>query len=344
MDLESEHKQFSNCISLGWLCATAGSMSKYGFRNFSGPFDWYYSDFKSVVRHIDNGFSDFLMRDNLVVCDDNTRIFEDKKYGYKYFHDIRTNLDSDYVHIREKYDRRIERFYEKIKQPTLFLRAVRSSWEKEYIIADHCEIDGILKKYHSQNEVIYLTADIVGDLPKNIKSFRLNISEYMFDAASSRNMFDNAPDLVNYCRNTLDDETIQKNIVLDRRSNYACAADVYAMISESDEKVLKGLSSIFSLDIDRNLYIYGIGYQGIAMIEYLLKKDVMISGLIDSFIAGREFKGYKIMSNEEIADGSNIFVTIADSESVKDVRELLKEKHVHICDYTELVNRINEIK
>ncbi len=344
MDLESEHKQFSNCVSLGWLCATAGSMSKYGFRNFSGPFDWYYSDFKSVVHHIDNGFSDFLMRDNLVVCDDNPRIFEDIKFGYKYFHDIRTNLDSDYVHIREKYDRRIERFYEKIKQPTLFLRAVRSLQEKEYILSDHNEIEKVLKKSNSQNEVTYLAADCVGDLPKHIKSFRLNIPEYLFDAASSRNMFDNAPDLVYYCRNTLDNETIQKNIVLDRRSNYACAADVYAMISESDEKVYEGLASVFSLDSDRNLYIYGIGYQGVAMVEYLLKKDVMISGLIDSFKAGREHKGYKIMSPEEIEDGSNIFVTIADSESVKSVRELLKEKQVHICEYTELVNRINEIK
>lgn len=31
--------QYDNCISLGWFCGTASSLSKLGLRNFSEPFD-----------------------------------------------------------------------------------------------------------------------------------------------------------------------------------------------------------------------------------------------------------------------------------------------------------------
>lgn len=32
--------KFSNFVSLGYICPVAASMSKYGLRSWSGPFDW----------------------------------------------------------------------------------------------------------------------------------------------------------------------------------------------------------------------------------------------------------------------------------------------------------------
>ena len=103
-------KFFDNCISLGWYCGVAASMSKVGVRDFSGPFDWYWSDFRSVVELIDREFEDFFVRENLVADPDNPKVFEDKKYGFRCFHDVKTDLDSDYAVIHERYRRRADRF------------------------------------------------------------------------------------------------------------------------------------------------------------------------------------------------------------------------------------------
>ena len=51
---------YNSFISLGWFCGVASSMSKYGLRSFSSPFDWYFSDFKSVLHFIETDFIDFL--------------------------------------------------------------------------------------------------------------------------------------------------------------------------------------------------------------------------------------------------------------------------------------------
>lgn len=38
-------QKFVQMISLGMNCSVAASMRKYGFRSFSGPFDWVVSPF-----------------------------------------------------------------------------------------------------------------------------------------------------------------------------------------------------------------------------------------------------------------------------------------------------------
>ena len=70
--------KYSNCISLGGNCSVACSLSKLGLRNASGPFDWYVSDFSSVLAQIENEFQDFMKRENLEIDIDNPKIFRDK--------------------------------------------------------------------------------------------------------------------------------------------------------------------------------------------------------------------------------------------------------------------------
>ena len=42
---------FSNFVSLGEACKVAASMSKYGLRSFSGPFDWVITRRFDMVLH-----------------------------------------------------------------------------------------------------------------------------------------------------------------------------------------------------------------------------------------------------------------------------------------------------
>lgn len=85
--------RFINCISLGWFCGTASSLAKLGLRNFSGPFDWYYSDFNYVIDQIKNEFFDFMMKENLEVLADNKKVFKDKKYGLYFWHDVEEDFE-----------------------------------------------------------------------------------------------------------------------------------------------------------------------------------------------------------------------------------------------------------
>lgn len=69
-----DHVQYENCISLGWFCGCASSLSKLGLRSASGPFDWYFSDLWAVLEQIENAFKDFMRRENLKKSTDNHQI------------------------------------------------------------------------------------------------------------------------------------------------------------------------------------------------------------------------------------------------------------------------------
>ena len=53
---------YDYAISLGWFCGVASGMRMTGIRSSSSPFDWIYSDFPAVLKHIDDNFSDFLVK------------------------------------------------------------------------------------------------------------------------------------------------------------------------------------------------------------------------------------------------------------------------------------------
>ena len=112
---------FESYISLGWYCAVAGSLSKNGFRSFSSPFDWCYSDFNSVISQIENDFSDFLKKENLIFEKESGELI-DTKYGFVFNHDIQNDFENEFDDIKEKYSRRTNAFLEASCLPTCFLQ------------------------------------------------------------------------------------------------------------------------------------------------------------------------------------------------------------------------------
>mgnify|MGYP001034593345 CR=1 FL=1 len=67
---------FSNFVSLGSGCLVAASMSTYGLRSWSGPFDWIRTDrFDVVLQYIENGFKDFLEKGKLESIDNSKMRF-----------------------------------------------------------------------------------------------------------------------------------------------------------------------------------------------------------------------------------------------------------------------------
>lgn len=155
---------FQNVISLGFFCSISLDLEKMGLRSFSGPFDWVISDnFRDVINLIDNHFEHFIEEDLLEQNIDNPYLYRNTANGIRFYHDFDgyIPLHKQFEKVKEKYERRIKRFYEKVCKPSLFIRyitdSVLCSDEIDYILNNYEEILGILKRFNEQNELIVIS-------------------------------------------------------------------------------------------------------------------------------------------------------------------------------------------
>lgn len=207
---------YDYCISLGCFCGTASSMEKYGLRSHSGPFDWYFSDFASVLKVIETDFSDFMKKENLLVDDSDHKTFSDVKYGFRCSHDIHSNFEEEYPLIYQKYMRRAEQFMEDVQSPTCFIRAVKSEREIRFIEENRDYIYEVLRKENKKNDIIFLLHNNLRDMSDDFLWFRLNIDKYIGKTYEMRYMFTTSSDFSQYCKNILSPEDIKRNMKFDR--------------------------------------------------------------------------------------------------------------------------------
>ncbi len=164
-------KNYTHYISLGYFCEVAQDLEKLGLREFSSPFDWVISDFSCVMKALDNKFEDFLGYENLlqnIACRSH---YYESKYRFYSFHDFSPcrSLKEQYRDVKEKYDRRINRFLKEIKSPTLFIRYISSedvddsgkSVELEWIEQNYRYIQDVLKKYNEDNDILFIGDETV---------------------------------------------------------------------------------------------------------------------------------------------------------------------------------------
>lgn len=158
-------KYYKNYISLGYFCSVAEDLEKMGLRNQSSPFDWIISNFEGVIEAIDKEFDDFMDYENLSQSINNRNIYHDDKYHFYFFHDFSqySSLDKQYHDVRNKYYRRINRFFQTIIEPTLFIRYISTeeldddkSVELEWIESNYERIMSVLRKYNPENDIIFI--------------------------------------------------------------------------------------------------------------------------------------------------------------------------------------------
>ncbi|MBE5947848.1 MAG: hypothetical protein E7261_02340 [Lachnospiraceae bacterium] len=154
-----------NYISLGFFCSVAMELERLGLRKESSPFDWLISDFKGVIQAIDDKFEDFLEYDLLFQNKEKHEIYKNSKYNVHFYHDFDkyTSLEEKLPIVKDKYNRRIARFYDTISKPTLFIRYIsdeelENGKSKELIwIEDNYEwIMQVLKSYNADNEILFI--------------------------------------------------------------------------------------------------------------------------------------------------------------------------------------------
>lgn len=334
--------QYDNCLSLGWFCGTASSLSKLGLRNFSGPFDWYFSDFDSVINQIDSEFVDFMKKENLEIIENKPTVFRDKKYNFYCNHDIKENFDKEYPDIYDKYIKRAKRFIESIKNPTCFFRAVRSEKEIEYIINNTEYIKSVLKRYNSNNSIVYILLTGMNSLPNDFKWFRLTLEQYIGRPYEMRSMFNQSMELLQFCETLLKPEQINLNKKFDNQQNgqTAGAAAVNYYISNDIDGVDQKILDMFNLQNKESFYIWGGGKYGIPLYYYLLKRNVKVKAVIDNKPQNGFPGDICIISPNDVEPYSKIFIAVLNEISNFEIKEQIKDKKCHFLTYKELAYNI----
>ena len=121
-------------IPLGSTCSVAYQLRKLGLRNYAFPFDWVrINNLSTVTDLIENNFLSFLDLQNYEFLEISDKFEVNKKmksYIYqnqfcRFYHEFDRYIDSsNFTEFKEKYHRRINRFFEIIKdsKKILFIR------------------------------------------------------------------------------------------------------------------------------------------------------------------------------------------------------------------------------
>lgn len=153
--------KFNHVISLGFFCSVALEIDKLGLREASYPFDWLISDFQGIIECMENDFCDFLNYSNLKQYTNNGRYYYDSKYKFHFYHDFSkyVPLRKQITLVKEKYNRRITRFKNNIKEPTLFIRYIENKTELKYIENNYEYIIKLLKSFNNYNDLLLISND-----------------------------------------------------------------------------------------------------------------------------------------------------------------------------------------
>ena len=153
-------KKFKHFISLGGNCYVVEDLIRLGLRDYAYPFDWCFStDFSGVISAIENEFSGFVEEEFLLQHKDSRARYYNEKYKFSFFHDFNKylSLRKQIDDVRNKYNRRINRFLNDVCEPTLFIRYIITRNDIEYLRENYYEIEKVIKLKCPENEIIYIT-------------------------------------------------------------------------------------------------------------------------------------------------------------------------------------------
>lgn len=116
-------KKYDCIFSFGEACLCASILSKLGLRLFSSPFDWMFgATFEERMNLLLNDFENFLNKEDMsFVCQRNKPepcdIYLNNRTNICFNHDFPLNvaLDTSFPNVKAKYERRIKRLLDTIK-------------------------------------------------------------------------------------------------------------------------------------------------------------------------------------------------------------------------------------
>ena len=153
-----KYKRYNHIVSLGSFCSPALELERYGYRDISYPFDWLITrSFPAVLTLIETHFEGWLSYDELYQRTKERNVYEDPGRSIAYVHDFNkyTPLKDQLGGVQDKYNRRIERFFEYIQEPTLFIRYIHPTETIDYVVNNYDRILACLRKYNTENDIVF---------------------------------------------------------------------------------------------------------------------------------------------------------------------------------------------
>lgn len=190
--------KYKHVISLGSFCSTAMEIERYGFRDSSYPFDWVLSKSMKCVMELINTHFDRYVSYEMYQLQTAKYTYINKEHNIWFVHDFNEwdSFESQFESVREKYSRRIERFYAAIKEPTVFLRYIETEEEMSYIDTNYPVIVADLKAFNVENRIIFIVNSNILDKEQK-KDYEIYSVLKDDNDTVARQFFDQLPELQN---------------------------------------------------------------------------------------------------------------------------------------------------
>ncbi|WP_068471366.1 DUF1796 family putative cysteine peptidase [Candidatus Protochlamydia phocaeensis] len=123
-----QDRPYDEAVSLGYSCQVAQQLNDNGIRHQAYPFDWMLSSAEGLILFIHYAGAGFLDLDKIAieerVAGTNILIVADTLYGFRLLHDFYDPFDTFYPIVKQKYERRIARFFNLLRsnKKVLFVR------------------------------------------------------------------------------------------------------------------------------------------------------------------------------------------------------------------------------
>lgn len=315
--------RFDYCMSLGWYCGTASALSRLGLRSVSGPFDWYFSTLDSVLKIINNRFSDFMSKENLEMVPDKPKEFIDKKYGFHCNHDVEISFEQEVNDICLKYARRASRFLELTKMKICFFYMVKTSEEIAYIIDNNDYIENTIKSLNPYNHIVYVTLNNMPPLSDKQKFYVIDRDQHIGKTYEMRHMFDSNTELVSLCGSLLDESTIKSNREFDFKTNEdkIRGGFIKYKIENNYSHISNSIVDYLSIESTDDFYVWGAGQRGLPMAKYLLHKGLPLKAIIDNNNKKNIDLDLPIILPSEVPNNAKILIAV-----VKDYEQEIIEQ------------------
>lgn len=167
--------EYDEAVSLGSMCQVAHQLQANGIRHHAYPFDWIITPAEGLSRFIAQKGEGFLERENLAFgelwANTNFIVTTDTLYDFKILHDFSVPFEESYAPVKEKYDRRKERFFKLLKsnKKVLFVRAYLTRSQAE-------RLDHVLRKFYPKLSYTILALNETEENwgLERVKNFQLN--------------------------------------------------------------------------------------------------------------------------------------------------------------------------
>lgn len=250
--------KFENVISLGFFCSVALEIERIGFRNFSLPFDWLITaDFSKVLELVDNKFNDFLIFDNLYQESDiDPRYYYDCVNKIHFYHDFNEfqPLCEQFDSVKNKYNRRIAKFYTAIKSPTLFIRYITGKEECKFIDENYDSILNRIKSFNKDNYIIFVY-DVEYEFSNAKNAYFVpkenNTSNKSFiscNKAMEKYIYENV---------VVNDDLVCKNLLFTKKRKRKKQFKKYKLIFKNKIK------KIFGISLEKTIYFHSKQYSDV---------------------------------------------------------------------------------